>query len=295
MDNTTQTITPPLALESGQALVGTDLNVNSASTVQALILVRIGIFTPSVSAARPKNLTSQHAEFIKHDVSKEFRKLTFAQKEGFENVTITGQRLDMNVDFKVWIAIVRAFSEHGYSSDKIILPFKQFASLCGFKSKRFDSALRNNIHNSLTKLRTQTIEFKKKHTLKSYIGGLISSASLDFENDTVELVADARLWELYKIDHQVLLKVKVLDKLDRNQTAKCLYSYLASLPNDPYPISFTRLRDRLCLTSKKSEQVRVIKNAIDKLKDIGFLDASIAKRNNEPHLIIHSRNNKIIM
>jgi hypothetical protein len=282
---------------AGSPLVG-DLNINSSSTVQPLALLRVGVFIPMRKANRvllPDGGTkAPDRPIFRVDASSEFRQLNFARKEGFENVSITGASLNFETDFKVWCGIVRALNQYGYSTATIQLKFTEFAKLCGFTSKRLDKKLRARIDDSLIRLRGQTIAFSKPQRDKSYIGGLISSASYDYNLDIIELTADPKLWDLYTIDHQILLKLNVLSKLKRMETAQCLYAYFSSLPKDPAPLSFKRLRDRLGLTAGKvKEQNRTISKAINRLMDIGFLQGAVVEKDGERYLMIERRSQKL--
>jgi len=266
------------------------LNVNSASTVQSLAVLRLGLFTP---VNRTKILTEKNnARMI--DVSDEFRSLELAKQEGFREISIVGLKLNFDTDFKVWCGIVRAFNLYGYNSENITFNFTEFAKLCGFSSKQSDQRLRERIEDSFIRIRSQTLKFHKPSTGKSYIGGLVSNAMLDQANDAISITADAKLWDLYNIDHTVLLKLKAFTQLKRMEAAKCLYVYLCALPQNPVPISFTRLRERMQLTSKAiKEQNRTIVNAINKLIEIGFLQGHIVKNENDRYLLVEHRCQKL--
>lgn len=85
------------------------LDVNSTSTVQPVALMRLGLFVPTLkstgkSKANRKNVT---------DATEELVQLSIAKSEGYTDVRITGSRLDMDTDFKVWLGIVRSMSEYG--------------------------------------------------------------------------------------------------------------------------------------------------------------------------------------
>lgn len=282
-------ITEITELELGAKLTE-KLDINSASTVQALSLLRIGVFVP-IKRAKQKNGLDRPV--FKSDVSDEFRKLEFARSEGFENINITGPALNFETDFKVWCGVIRAFNTYGYNSAKITFSFQEFAKSCGFTSKQLDERLRTRIHDALVRIRGQVIEFTKPQVSKSYIGGLLQSGGFDAAADTIELVADPKLWELYSIDHQVLLKLNVLSKLNRYETGQCLYAYLSALPQNPAPVSFARLRERLCLTSSVKEQNRAIKKALEKLREIGFLKGDIVRKDGENFLILQSLSQKL--
>lgn len=284
--------------ESGAKLTY-DLDINSSSTVQALALLRIGVFIP-IRRSLPKNnqgLSVRPA--FRTDVSDEFRKLEFSKKEGFENISIVGPALNFETDFKIWCGIVRAFNTYGYQNATIKFSFTEFAKMCGFSSKRIDERLRTRIHDSLSRIRGQTMEFTKTKSMAGYVGGLLLAGGYNANTDKVELIADPRLWELYNIDHHVLLKLNVMSKLSRNETAQCLYAFLSALPDKPYPISFKRLRERLCLTSNSvAEQNRTINKAIEKLRSIGFLKGEVvkdARNGNEQSLILEGLSQKLAL
>lgn len=85
------------------------LDVNSTSTVQPVALMRLGLFVPTLkstgkSKANRKNVT---------DATEELVQLSIAKSEGYTDVKITGSRLDMDTDFKVWLGIIRSMSEYG--------------------------------------------------------------------------------------------------------------------------------------------------------------------------------------
>ncbi|HFQ5182134.1 TPA: RepB family plasmid replication initiator protein [Vibrio vulnificus] len=272
-----------------EGLPFTEMVVNSSSTVQANALLRLGVFVPVKRNYKANELAASSAHVI--DASEEFRTLKFVEKEGYRNVTVTGLRLNFDTDFKVWCGIIQAFYESGYQSE-VSVKFTDFAKLCGFPTKRIDKALRARLDDSFLRLRNQAIQFRESsHDKgKSYTGGLISSIAYDTEEDIVTLVPDPKLWELYKIDHQVLLQLKALSKLPRQEVAQCLYVYLSALPERPYPISFTRLRERMQLTSSKvAEQNRSISSAINKLISIGYLQGSVVKKGSDRYLLVEKR------
>lgn len=263
-----------------------ELTVNQNNTVQPVAFMRLGIFVPKPTKSNPIS--------PELDASDLFSRLELARAEGYDSVTIIGPRLDMDTDFKVWVGIIRAFSKYGLTSNKVRLKFTEFAKDCGFTSKRLDSSLRAEIHESLIKIRSKTISFKRgKDTRASYNTGLIKIGSFDADKDIVELEADERLWELYQYDHRVLLQQHAIKALPKKEAAQAIYTFIESLPNNPRPVGFSRLRDRLSLMSEVKEQNRVIKKAVEQLISIGYLDASIEKQGRENFLIIHKRNPKL--
>ncbi|MGI1988622.1 RepB family plasmid replication initiator protein [Shewanella glacialipiscicola] len=250
----------------------TNLTINSVSTVQPNILLRAGIFVPE-----GKRCSVKHQNL---DLSGELSRMEIARIEGYDQVEISGPRLNMMVDFKVWCGIVWALNKYGFNTELISLPFTEFARMCGYSSKRMDAPLRERIHISLKKLRSQTISFKRGSKYdKSLNTGLILKASFDATEDRVTFLADSSLWELYLIDHQVLLSMRVIDRVPRNQTAQCLYIYLQSLPMNTGPITFARMRERLQLTvDSVKEENRLISKNIQLLMEIGYLKGFVFTR-----------------
>ncbi|MEE9647923.1 protein RepA [Enterobacter soli] len=263
-----------------------ELTVNQNNSVQPVAFMRLGIFVP-----KPKKSNAPSPTL---DASSELTKLEIARAEGYDSVQIIGPRLDMDTDFKVWVGIIRAFSKYGLNSNRIRMKFSEFAKDCGFTSKRLDSVLRSEIHDSLIKIRSKTISFKRgKDTRGSYTTGLLKMGFFDADTDVVELEADERLWDLYEANHLVLLQQHAIKVLPRKEAAQAIYTFIESLPNNPAPVGFNRLRERLSLISEIKEQNRVVKRAVEQLIDIGYLQATIKKEGQENFLLIHSRNPKL--
>ncbi|EEB5495345.1 RepB family plasmid replication initiator protein [Salmonella enterica] len=263
-----------------------ELTVNTNNTVQPVALMRLGVFVPKPTKNQPENKEI--------DASSIFSQLEIAQAEGYDNIKITGPRLDMDTDFKVWIGVIYSFSKYGLSSNTIQLSFQEFAKACGFPSKRLDGKLRNTIHESLGRLRNKGISFRRgKNAKGSYNTGLLKTGYFDAERDIVELEADSKLWEIFQLDYRVLLQQHALRALPKKEAAQAIYTFIESLPARPIPISFARIRERLALMSSVSEQNRTIKKAIEQLKSIGYLDCTIEKQGRENYIIVHARNPKL--
>ncbi|HHA1396946.1 TPA: protein RepA [Enterobacter hormaechei subsp. xiangfangensis] len=262
------------------------LTVNSNNTVQPVALMRLGVFVPKPSKSLGENNIV--------DASELFSNLEIAKAEGYDNISIAGPRLDMDVDFKVWIGVIYAFSKHGLNSNKIELKFADFAKGCGFTAKRIDGRLRNSIHGSLGKLRNKSISFKRGADARgSYQTGLLKTGFFDADKDIVRLEADEKLWELFQLDYRVLLQQHAIKALPKKEAAQAIYTFIESLPQHPRPVSFARLRERLSLTSSVSEQNRTIKKALDQLQDIGYLEFSLSRKERENYLMILKRNPKL--
>lgn len=262
------------------------LTVTANSSVQPAILLRLGIFVPNSRAIK------KGAEHI-IDVSTPFSTLEFARKEGYDDIQIRGERLNITSDFSVWMGVIGAFSKYALSTNKITLPFKEFAHLCQYESRQINHRLRNQIFDSLSKLGTKVVQFKRKDGDKMFFTQLLKTAVMDRRDDTVTLEADERLWELYKIDYTILLRKHPYNELKGKEVAQTLYTYIASLPDNPAPISFIRIRERLLLTSAVFEQNRLIKAALLAMAKIGYIEYSIVKKGRESFVFIHKRNKKL--
>ncbi|MCH9299890.1 MULTISPECIES: RepB family plasmid replication initiator protein [Pantoea] len=263
------------------------LTVTSTSSVQPAILLRLGVFVPNTRALKKG---SEHII----DVSEPFSSLEFARQEGYNDIQIRGERLNITSDFSVWMGVIGAFSKYGRDSNEITLPFKEFAHLCQYDSRQINHRLRDQIFDSLAKLGTKVVQFKRREgTGKMFFTQLLKTALLDRDKDTVTLEADERLWELYEIDYTILLRKRPYNYLKGKEVAQTLYTYIASLPDNPAPVSFTRIRERLLLTSPVPEQNRLIKNALMAMNKIGYIEYSVVKKGRESYLFIHKRNKKL--
>lgn len=282
MDNKNKVLHLPDVLSiSG---TGKKLTPSSNSTVQPVALMRLGLFVPTLKRKGSK------VESVSIDASKELAELEIAQAEGYTDIRISGPRLSMETDFKVWIAIIVSFSRYGETTNTIELPFSQFASFAGYPDKEKTTVLRMRISDALTRLRGTTISLSSKNKNKHTVTGLLQRGQYDVEADVIRLQADESLWELYRIDNQVLLQMIVLRKLANKGSAQALYTFLESLPQKPIPLSFSRIKKRLMLTSPDAQQNRTIKKAIEELQKAGYLDASVVKKDKEWFLNIHGRN-----
>jgi len=264
------------------------LDVNSTSTVQPVALMRLGLFVPTLkstgrSKANRKNVT---------DATEELVQLSIAKSEGYTDVRITGSRLDMDTDFKVWLGIIRSMSEYGVKKDTLELSFVEFVKMCGFDSRRSNKKMRDRISNSLFKLATVTLKFQ--NDTKGWTTHLVQSAYYDINEDIVEIKAEPKLFELYHMDRRVLLRLKAIDALQRKESAQALYTYIESLPQNPAPISMKRMRDRLNLTSNVYTQNHTVRKAMEQLRDIGYLDSTEFKRGRAAYFSVHYRNPKLI-
>lgn len=262
------------------------LIVTANSSVQPAVLLRLGVFVPSTRA-----ITKGSEGVI--DVSSVFSKLEYARKEGYDQVKIYGQRLSISTDFSVWMGVIGAFSTYGFDSNIITLSFNEFAKICQYESRQINKRLRDRVFESLTKIGTKTVQFKNRNTGRKTFTHLLKKADFDPESDTITLEADPDLWELYQIDYSILFRKKPYHLLKGKEIAQTIYAFISSLPDNPAPIGFSRIIERLALTSAVKEQNRMIKAALNTLQKIGYIEFSLSKKGKETFVLIHSRNKKL--
>lgn len=226
---------------------------------------------------------------ISIDASRELKSLELARAEGYTEIRITGPRLSMETDFKVWVDIILSFSKYGYNGNTVELSFSEFATFCGYLSKDKDKNLRTRLAESLARLRSTTIRLTSNKDKQGVVSGLLSRGKWHEDKDSMILVADESLWELYQCDRQVLIQLFIIRQLANKGTAQALYIFLESLPENPIPLSFSRIKRRLMLTSPDNQQNRIINRAIDELKAVGYLDGDVVKKDGEWHLLIARR------
>lgn len=262
------------------------ITTSSRSSVQPAILLRLGVFLPSNRSRKTK-------AGLAVDVSNSLSQLEFARTEGYDEVIIRGERLNITTDFRVWMGVIGVFGRYGLATYKVTVPFKEFASLCDYDSRQVNHKLRASVFDSLARLGTKVIQFKSKKTEKRFFTQLLKTAKMDEDGETITIEAEPRLWELYLIDYNILLRKQPYNELKGKEVAQALYTYLASLPDGFAPISFTRLMERLLLTSSPSEQNRLIKAALEAMAAIGYIQYSLVEKRGETHLQVHKRNKKL--
>lgn len=286
-NNKNITIKDALTFEGGEDGKTYTLTPTANRTVQPIALMRLGVFVP---AAKNKPLRGSSSI----DASDDLGEMAIAKAEGYTNITIRGSRLDMSTDFKTWIGAIRAFSKYGENSNRIELPFTEFAKLSGIAVDDINQRSRDRFFNSLTRLASIVVSFKNKDGSKATITHLLQQATFDIENDTISLEGDSRLWELYAFDHKVLLQLKAIQALPRKESAQALYVYIESMPNGYLQISLDRLRERLNLTSSVSAQNLAVRNAMKELNKIGYLTYTEAKKDGVVYFLIHTRRPELL-
>lgn len=286
-DNKNMTISDGLVYTSEPEAKSYPLTPTGNRTVQPVALMRLGVFVPAV-----RNKANRGNALI--DASEDFSQLEIVKAEGYTDIKIKGSRLDMSTDFKTWIGAIRAFSKHGADSNRITLPFTEFAKLCGIAVDDINQRSRDRFFDSLVRLSSLVISFKNKDGSKAFVTHLLQSARFDIEKDQISLEGDSRLWELYAFDHKVLLQLKAIQALPRKESAQALYVYIESLPAGFIQVSLERLRERLNLKSAINNQNSVIRRAMKELADIGYLTYSEVKKHGEIVFLIHSRKPNLI-
>ncbi|MDK9604597.1 RepB family plasmid replication initiator protein [Lelliottia wanjuensis] len=276
---------------------GNVLRHTNNHTVQPVALMRLGLFVPTLKTTdRAKRLTKTTI-----DATEELIQLKISQAEGYENVTITGTRLDMDSDFKTWIGVVRSIAEYGNSDGMVEMSITELAKLCGFPSTEVRTRLRKRITDSLQRIMSVVIHLqmktdKEKDESDGLMLHLIKDVQYSDKKNFVTFSADPRLSELYEVDHTVLLHLKVIKTLPRKESAQAIYTFIESLPKRPAPISIKRLRDRLNLRSAAiGDQNRTVRKAMEVLRDIGYVEYEEVKKGRSSYFRILRRNPKLIL
>ena len=279
-------IVSPFAVTKKDSDTVYELTPNSNKTVQPVALLRLSVFTPVSPRERGKR------DFL-IDASDELSSLEVARREGYTDIKIHGAKLNMSTDFKTWVGIISAFSVYGFTSEKITLPFTEFARMCGLRPTDINQRARKRLFDSMFNLSSVTLSFRSKDGKKAMVTHLVQKATLDTDSDQVEIVGDPNLWELYRYDHKVLLGLKALGELSRKEAAQSLYIYFESMPSGTLYVSLKRLRESLAMQSRVCDQNVVVRRAMADLVSIGYLEFSEAKKGREVQFIIHSRSPKL--
>ncbi|MBV8042579.1 RepB family plasmid replication initiator protein [Pluralibacter sp.] len=262
-------------------------------TIQPKVLLRLGVFVPTLKSTE-KGGRKSHCV----DATEALSRLSIIEGEGYDQIQIYGPRLDMDTDFKVWVGIVYALSNKKLNEEgQLELNFPEFAKYCGIDSKRIDRQLKARFDNSLTRIsRTHINCVKKIPGTDDHITinlHLVESTYYNSAMGKVIIHPNTKLNTLYRVDGKTRLYLRSLQKLSRKESAQALYLYLAELPSTFYRIGFDRLRERLQLSSHLGNQNAIVKKALQQLKDIGFLEYSVEKENDDYVLNILKRNPKL--
>ncbi|EHK4736915.1 hypothetical protein KGV31_004412 [Vibrio parahaemolyticus] len=267
------------------SVISDNLSISNSHSIQPNILIRTPLFVPIA-----RNSNKDVSTLTKHDVSSEFRGISLYQREGYEYASIKGEKLNVRTDFRVWCGVIFAFSKYGYNTDCITMKLSEFTKFCGFSTQMLNAAFRKRIQESLERIQSQTVSMSTRDGKKATATSLLKKFIYDTDRDEILLEGDPELWELYRIDRQILISMKTLSKIPRAETAQCLYLFLASLPNDPIPVTMSRIRERLSLNMSNKEANRSIKKAIKTLEKIGYLEGKETEWNGEWAYQITDRN-----
>lgn len=273
------------------------LSSTSETSVQVIPLMRLGVFVPTLKSTNKASLANKKG-IAKNtvDASADLRHLTVVRSEGFDNVTISGPRLDMDTDFKIWVGIISVLTDNAMTVDgkgQISLSFSDFAKRCGYPRARMKAELREKIKGSLKKIMSTIVEFSKDKgtdTEKTKLVQLMGESTIDIANDIAILTPSASLKELYASEYRVLLKMKALKKLSRKESAQALYLFFEGLPTNPVPVKIDRLRQRLNLNSRPALQNATIRKALEQLSEIGYLEYQELKSGRDIAFHIIKRN-----
>lgn len=266
------------------------LNPTANATVQPVALMRLGLFVPNTDHAKARSAVSTIKSTV--DASEDLFHLKVVKREGYKDISIRSERLDMATDFRVWLGIIRSIYDSGSFIGKLKLPFTKFLQNCGFDSKRSNRDMKKRIDDSLMRLRGVTIQFR--NNTGSLTTGLVNSAQYNLAKNEVEIEGDPRLSELYQMDYRVYLRLKAIDHLPRKESAQALYTFIESLPRNPAPVSMKRLRERLRLKSRIAYQNHIVRKALEELKDINYLEYSEFKRGRSVFFNINKRNPSLV-
>ncbi|EEG5674636.1 replication initiation protein [Salmonella enterica] len=247
---------------------------SSTKSIQPLSLLRLSVFTPVQAVEKGKVQGSDPRTPI--DAINDFRQLEIVEREGYTSAVITGPKLDLDTDFKVWVGVVSAFTHFPSVNGVITMSFAELARFCDIDSRQVNKRLKERLSRSVSKLSSTSIRFTKQTPEGDAIATthLIGSSIADPETNTVKLAFDNLLSDFYKLDIKRILKLKVLNSLKRNEVAKAIYTFLEGLPNKPGEIqivSASRLMVRLDLKSEQKKQIFIIRKALKTLTEIGYL------------------------
>ncbi|WP_241576560.1 RepB family plasmid replication initiator protein [Rosenbergiella collisarenosi] len=268
------------------------LTSTSETSVQVVPLMRLSVFVPVL-----KSTNKSIAPLKTHvDATDDLRHLSIVKTEGFQNVKISGPRLDMDTDFKVWVGIISSLTDNDTLVDNdgnLCIKFSEFARKCGYPRGRLKADLKDKVNTSIKKIMQTIVEFTKndgtEHSVTRNIQ-LIGESTIDLANDIVKIKPNKSLLDLYASEYKVLLKLKAIKSLARKESAQALYLYLEALPQNPVPIKIERLRERLNLTSRPAIQNSVIRKALAELESIGYLEYQELKEGSKISFRIINRN-----
>ncbi|WP_338885687.1 MULTISPECIES: replication initiation protein [Xenorhabdus] len=244
------------------------ISSTSTRSIQPLSLLRLSVFCP-VGMREKKNVANRTM-----DASEELRNLEIVNKEGYNKVTISGPKLDMDTDFRVWVAIISALTQYPLVENQISMPFTDFARLCEFSTRQVNKNLKERIAKSLRKITSTSLSVYKDmgEEIISATTHLINFSKVDTAKNEVVLEYNPGLKDLYDIDLKRVLKLKVFPAIKRDEVAKAIYIFLEGLPNNQVQVvSFDRLMKRLNMRSEPRKQLMIVRRAMKLLEEVKYL------------------------
>ncbi|ELP5902202.1 hypothetical protein QTV49_004214 [Vibrio vulnificus] len=192
-------------------------------------------------------------------------------KEG----TIAGESLNLRTDLRVWCGILSTIelSPDGSEAD---VDFSTFIDLCGFPQNMKNSVFRKRIRQSLEKISSQKICLIGREPVS-----LLQHASMPEGCDKVRINSNTELADLYSFSHSKLDQVRWLASRLNSEVELGVGLYLCSLGANTNVVLLSSLREQLSLRTPNKEANRATRNAINKLKEKGFIEAHDIQVNKE--------------
>nr|WP_276208982.1 hypothetical protein [Salmonella enterica] len=84
------------------------------------------------------------------------------EREGYTSAVITGPKLDLDTDFKVWVGVVSAFTHFPSVNGVITMSFAELARFCDIDSRQVNKRLKERLSRSISKLSSTSIRLPNK-------------------------------------------------------------------------------------------------------------------------------------
>lgn len=197
-------------------------------------------------------------------------------------ITYTGQDLQQD-DLSVWMSLIN-LARSSPLSDKVRFTGYQLIRDLGW---RMHSESYRRAQESIERLKVTGIKIATKDKTEGYSGSLIREfawVDADENGNTKWMVRfEPRVSVLFMNDTTTMLEWETRKKIGtRSTVAMWLHAFYAT-HRDPIPLSVEKLHELCRSDSQLSTFRRNLKNALDKLIDVGFL-ASYEIINDQVHL-----------
>lgn len=197
-------------------------------------------------------------------------------------ITYTGQDLQQD-DLSVWMSLIN-LARSSPLSDKVRFTGYQLIRDLGW---RMHSESYRRAQESIERLKVTGIKIATKDKTDGYSGSLIREyawVDADENGNTKWMVRfEPRVSVLFMNDTTTMLEWETRKKIGtRSTVAMWLHAFYAT-HRDPIPLSVEKLHELCRSDSQLSTFRRNLKNALDKLIDVGFL-ASYEIINDQVHL-----------